>query len=81
MSCSSFQRKLKHAEQSLELRYGSNPPCDCFKKSQSRVVESEMKPSKVWSPSGILIKFTLDKFVSKNDEEFEDVVSVVSGGF
>ncbi|KAG8380807.1 hypothetical protein BUALT_Bualt06G0054900 [Buddleja alternifolia] len=46
MSCSSSQRQSKFEEQSLELRYGSNPPCDCFKKSQIRVVESERKPSK-----------------------------------
>ncbi|KAG8362637.1 hypothetical protein BUALT_BualtUnG0055800 [Buddleja alternifolia] len=102
MSCSSSQRQSKFEEQSLELRYGSNPPCDCFKKSQIRVVESERKPSKgklyyccpvqlcnffrwckperaMWCPSGIPVNFTSDELDSKNAEEFEDVVSGVSG--
>ncbi|KAG8368752.1 hypothetical protein BUALT_Bualt15G0078600 [Buddleja alternifolia] len=54
MSCSSSQRQSKFAEQSLELRYGSNPSCDCFKKSQIRVVESERKSSKASAILGFL---------------------------
>ncbi|KAG8383544.1 hypothetical protein BUALT_Bualt04G0024700 [Buddleja alternifolia] len=73
MSCSSSQRQSKHAEQSLELRYMSNPPYDCFKKSQ-------IKPERaMWSLSGILVNFTSNEFDSKKEEEFEDVVSGVSG--